>query len=46
VDVFVAAVRRIAGLGVTNLVFQPTQDEPDLDGFVGFLGEVRARLLA
>jgi 5,10-methylenetetrahydromethanopterin reductase len=46
VDVFVAAVRRIAGLGVTNLVFQPTQDEPDLDGFVRFLGEVRARLLA
>ena len=46
VDVFVDAVRRIAGLGVTNLVFQPTEDEPDLDGFVGFLGEVRTRLLA
>jgi 5,10-methylenetetrahydromethanopterin reductase len=46
VDVFVDAVRRIAGLGVTNLVFQPTQDEPDLDGFVAFLGEVRSRLLA
>jgi len=45
-DVFVAAVRRLAGLGVTNLVFQPTQDEPDLDGFVTFLGEVRSALLA
>jgi len=44
-DVFVDAVRRIAGLGVTNLVFQPTQDEPDLDGFIAFVGQVRARLL-
>ncbi|GAB2583625.1 LLM class flavin-dependent oxidoreductase [Microlunatus antarcticus] len=43
---FVAAVRRLAGLGVTNLVFQPTEDEPDLDGFVAFLGEVRSALLA
>lgn len=43
---FVATVRRLAGLGVTNLVFQPTEDEPDLDGFVAFLGEVRARLHA
>jgi 5,10-methylenetetrahydromethanopterin reductase len=46
VDDFVEAVRRITGLGVTTLVFQPTEDEPDLDGFVAFLGEVRARLLA
>jgi 5,10-methylenetetrahydromethanopterin reductase len=43
-DAFVGTVRRLAGLGVTNLVFQPTQDEPDLDGFVAFLGEVRTRL--
>ncbi|MGI3781959.1 MAG: LLM class flavin-dependent oxidoreductase, partial [Janthinobacterium lividum] len=43
-DVFVDAVRRIAGLGVTSVVFQPTQDEPDLDGFVAFLGQVRSRL--
>ena len=43
-DVFVAAVRRIAGLGVTNLVFQPTGDEPDLDGFITFLGGVRTAL--
>jgi 5,10-methylenetetrahydromethanopterin reductase len=42
--VFVDAVRRIAGLGITSLVFQPTQDEPDLDGFVAFLGDVKARL--
>ena len=46
VDDFVAAVRRIAGLGVTSLVFQPTQDEPDLDGFVAFLDQVRSALLA
>jgi 5,10-methylenetetrahydromethanopterin reductase len=46
IDEFVDAVRRLAGLGVTNLVFQPTEDEPDLDGLVAFLGEVRARLLA
>ncbi len=45
-DVFVDAVRRIAGLGVTSLVFQPTQDEPDLDGFVAFLGRVRTQLSA
>ena len=45
-DAFVDTVRRLAGLGVTNLVFQPTQDEPDLDGFVTFLGEVRTALLA
>ena len=45
VDVFVEAVRRLAGLGVTNLVFQATEDEPDLDGFVAFLGEVRTQLL-
>jgi alkanesulfonate monooxygenase SsuD/methylene tetrahydromethanopterin reductase-like flavin-dependent oxidoreductase (luciferase family) len=46
VDAFVESVRRLAGLGVTNLVFQPTEDEPDLDGFVTFLGEVRSALLA
>jgi 5,10-methylenetetrahydromethanopterin reductase len=46
VDDFVAAVRRIAGLGVTSLAFQPPRDEPDVEGFIRFLGEVRARLLA
>ena len=45
-EAFVDTVRRLAGLGVTNLVFQPTGDEPDLDGLVTFLGrEVRTRLV-
>lgn len=39
-------VRRLAGLGVTNLVVQPTGDEPDLDGLVALVGEVRATLHA
>ena len=39
------AVRRLAAIGATTVVFQPTQDEPDLDGFVEFLGtDVRAAL--
>ena len=45
-DALVAAVRRLAGLGVTHLVFQPTADEPDLDGLITLLGEVRSTLLA
>jgi len=45
-DTFVDMVRRLAGLGVDHLVIQPTQHEPDLDGFVAFVGEVRARLRA
>ena len=46
-EVFVDAVRRIAGLGVTSVVFQPTEDEPDLAGFIAFLGQdVRPRLTA
>ncbi len=41
------AVRRLAGLGVTNLVVQPTQDEPDVPGLIAFLGaEVKPRLAA
>ena len=44
VGVFVDAVRRIAGLGVTSLAFQPTRDEPDVHGFITFLGAVRASL--
>ncbi|SER34544.1 LLM class flavin-dependent oxidoreductase [Microlunatus flavus] len=43
-DVFVDAVRRLAGLGVDHLVIQPTKDEPDLDGLVAFVGRVRTRL--
>ena len=39
------AVRRLAALGASTVVFQPTQDEPDLDGFVEFVGrDVRAAL--
>jgi alkanesulfonate monooxygenase SsuD/methylene tetrahydromethanopterin reductase-like flavin-dependent oxidoreductase (luciferase family) len=33
------AVRRLAGLGVTSVGIQPTEDEPDLEGFLGFLGQ-------
>ena len=39
------AVQRLAGLGVTSVVFQPTQDEPDLYGLIALLGEqVRPQL--
>jgi 5,10-methylenetetrahydromethanopterin reductase len=35
----------LAGLGVTSVSIQPTEDEPDLEGFVEFLGrEVQPRL--
>jgi alkanesulfonate monooxygenase SsuD/methylene tetrahydromethanopterin reductase-like flavin-dependent oxidoreductase (luciferase family) len=35
-------IRRLAGFGVTSVTIQPTEDEPDLEGFIGFLGrEVR-----
>jgi 5,10-methylenetetrahydromethanopterin reductase len=40
-----ARVRTLAGLGVTSVSIQPTEDEPDLAGFVEFLGrEVKPRL--
>jgi 5,10-methylenetetrahydromethanopterin reductase len=40
------AVRRLAGIGATSVVFQPTEDEPDLEGFVEFVGrQVRSELL-
>ncbi|MFL6167165.1 MAG: hypothetical protein ACJ710_12830, partial [Ornithinibacter sp.] len=40
------AVRRLADIGATSVVFQPTQDEPDLQGLVEFVGrEVRSQLL-
>jgi 5,10-methylenetetrahydromethanopterin reductase len=32
------AIRRLAGLGVTSVAVQPTEDEPDLEGLIGFLG--------
>lgn len=40
------AVRRLAEIGATSVVFQPTEDEPDLLGFAEFVGrDVRAALL-
>ena len=40
-----ADVRRLTSLGVTTVVIQPTEDEPDLPGFIRFLGqEVRPLL--
>lgn len=33
-----ASVRRLVALGASNVVLQPTRDEPDLLGFVAFLG--------
>jgi alkanesulfonate monooxygenase SsuD/methylene tetrahydromethanopterin reductase-like flavin-dependent oxidoreductase (luciferase family) len=33
-----ARVRTLAGFGVTSVGIQPTEDEPDLEGFVEFLG--------
>lgn len=39
------AVRRLEQAGATTVVFQPTVDEPDLDGLIGVLGrEVRDAL--
>ena len=39
------AVRRLAAVGATSVVLQPTEDEPDLEGFVEFVGrDVRAAL--
>ena len=33
------AVRRLAALGATTVVVQPTEDEPDLEGLVKFVGQ-------
>jgi 5,10-methylenetetrahydromethanopterin reductase len=39
------AVRRLARVGATSVVLQPTEDEPDLEGFVEFVGrDVRSAL--
>ena len=32
-------MRRLAGLGVTSVCFQPTADEPDTEEFIRFLGQ-------
>jgi 5,10-methylenetetrahydromethanopterin reductase len=39
-------IQRLAGLGVTSVAIQPTEDEPDLEGFIGFLGREVKPLLA
>jgi 5,10-methylenetetrahydromethanopterin reductase len=41
-----AALRRLADVGVTSVSVQPTEDEPDLLGFVRFLGTEVKPLLA
>jgi 5,10-methylenetetrahydromethanopterin reductase len=41
-----AAIREMGDLGVTTVIIQPTEDEPDLDGFIRFLGaEVKPLLV-
>ncbi|MBA8793414.1 alkanesulfonate monooxygenase SsuD/methylene tetrahydromethanopterin reductase-like flavin-dependent oxidoreductase (luciferase family) [Friedmanniella endophytica] len=44
-DTVATTVRTLHGFGVTRVVFQPTQDEPDLPGLVRFLGQEVAPLL-
>ncbi|HEY5822280.1 MAG TPA: LLM class flavin-dependent oxidoreductase [Propionibacteriaceae bacterium] len=39
-------VRRLVGLGATTVVFQPCEDDPDLPGFVEFLGREVKPLVA
>jgi len=41
-----ASLRRLLGLGVTSVVVQPTQDEPDLPGLIEFVGREVGPLLA
>ena len=31
-------IRRLASFGVTSVTIQPTEDEPDMEGFIGLLG--------
>ena len=38
-DTVAASIRRLAASGATSVVVQPTQDEPDLDALITFLGE-------
>ena len=41
------AVRSLGRIGATSVVVQPAEDEPDLEGFVEFVGrDVRAALRA
>ena len=45
-EAIAAAIRRLAGLGATSVAIHPTEDEPDLEGFIGFLGREVKPLLA
>ncbi len=38
-ETIAAAVLRLHGLGATTVVFQPTEDEPDLEGLLAFIGQ-------
>ena len=38
-EAIAGVIRRLAGLGATSVGIQPTEDEPDLEGFVQFLGQ-------
>ena len=40
-----AGIRALAAVGATSVCIQPTEDEPDLEGFVHFLGRDVAPLL-
>lgn len=45
VDDVVAAVDRLVAAGATTVVFQPTEDEPDIEAFIDFVGsEVAPRV--
>ena len=39
------SIHQLAAVGITSVAIQPTQDEPDLGGFVQFLGQEVAPLL-
>jgi 5,10-methylenetetrahydromethanopterin reductase len=45
-EAIAASVRRYAGFGATSVTIQPTHDEPDLEGFIHFLGNEVRPLLA
>jgi alkanesulfonate monooxygenase SsuD/methylene tetrahydromethanopterin reductase-like flavin-dependent oxidoreductase (luciferase family) len=46
-DVIAQAIQRYAAAGASTVVVQATEDEPDLEGFIAFLGrEVRPLLQA
>jgi 5,10-methylenetetrahydromethanopterin reductase len=44
-DAIAEAIRGLALAGATSVVVQPTEDEPDLEGFIHFLGAEVAPLL-